>query len=317
MCRGGEIIRCNPNIKIIVVVFQIWSGLMLLLIVVSVFSFMLETLPICRVFIRLEYEQEFQNITNRRNIYLLMNSRPINGLVFLEILTTLLLTVELLMKFFSAPKKCGYCKQVSAVADILGVVPVWMVIILTILRANPHLNLEDSKAFKVAFLIFNCFRLFRIFRFVHVLTHMKTLMLFYLALKASGKALVLLLILLLIYATIAANIIYFAEIHLDNFPSIFEGVWWAYITMTTVGYGDFYPVGVAGCIVGIFCATTGILVIAMPVPVIVNNFSALYDSSIKVKREERHSQNRNEKSREVTCKENQVTPTTAWKTSPQ
>ncbi len=78
---------------------------------------------------------------------------------------------------------------------------------------------------------------------------------------------------------IFANLIFFVEVEEDNFLSIPQGIWWAVVTMTTVGYGDSVPKSVAGYIVGSLCAITGILTIALPVPVIAQNFTHFHESA--------------------------------------
>ncbi|XP_027046312.1 potassium voltage-gated channel subfamily A member 2-like isoform X2 [Pocillopora verrucosa] len=69
--------------------------------------------------------------------------------------------------------------------------------------------------------------------------------------------------------------VYYAES--ANFGSIPEAFWWSVVTMTTVGYGDKTPTTAWGKVIGSMCAVAGVLTLALPVPVIVSNFSYFYN----------------------------------------
>lgn len=72
--------------------------------------------------------------------------------------------------------------------------------------------------------------------------------------------------LLTLLAVVAAAFMYFAEnsAQPDKFPHIPAALWWAFITITTVGYGDVFPVTMIGKVIAIFTALIGILMIALP-----------------------------------------------------
>jgi potassium voltage-gated channel Shaw-related subfamily C protein len=98
--------------------------------------------------------------------------------------------------------------------------------------------------------------------------------------RASAKELTLLVFFLVLGIVIFASLVYYAERIQTNphndFNSIPLGLWWALVTMTTVGYGDMTPKTYIGMFVGALCALAGVLTIALPVPVIVSNFTMYY-----------------------------------------
>ena len=63
-----------------------------------------------------------------------------------------------------------------------------------------------------------------------------------------------------------------AEYVLSKFTSIYSGIYWSVIVTTTTGYGDLIPMTTLGKIISIFCAYYGVLLLALPITVIGNNF---------------------------------------------
>uniref|UniRef100_A0A914VD08 Ion transport domain-containing protein n=1 Tax=Plectus sambesii TaxID=2011161 RepID=A0A914VD08_9BILA len=120
----------------------------------------------------------------------------------------------------------------------------------------------------------------RILRVFKLTQHFSGLKILIQTFKASAQELLLLVFFVALGIVIFAALVYYAERIENNpgnqFESIPAGLWWAIVTMCTIGFGDMVPKTNLGMIVGSVCALMGVLTIALPVPVIVANFSNLY-----------------------------------------
>jgi voltage-gated potassium channel len=81
--------------------------------------------------------------------------------------------------------------------------------------------------------------------------------------------------LLLLTVLISGSVMYFAEAEAqpDKFGSIPRALWWAIITMTTIGYGDTYPITALGRVLGGIIAIAGVMMIALPTGIFAASFS--------------------------------------------
>ena len=125
------------------------------------------------------------NITEGKLAYILENSEPHDVLIWLEVITLALLTVELAARFIVAESKRKFCMDLLNIADLISVVPIWIVISLHF----THVQLPKREKGIVVFAYYSmmCLRLFRLFRLIKLVKHYKTLRILMLALKASYK----------------------------------------------------------------------------------------------------------------------------------
>jgi len=88
---------------------------------------------------------------------------------------------------------------------------------------------------------------------------------------------------------LAASIMYAVEntVQPEAFPNILATLWWAVVTLTTVGYGDVYPVTVLGKLLSGVISILGIILIALPSGIISSGFIKEYDEEKKRKKKEK------------------------------
>ncbi|XP_046445391.1 potassium voltage-gated channel protein Shal-like isoform X1 [Daphnia pulex] len=183
----------------------------------------------------------------------------------LDTACVMIFTAEYLLRLFAAPDRCKFMRSVMSIIDVVAILPYY--IGLGISTEN-----DDVSG---AFVTLRVFRVFRIFKFSR---HSQGLRILGYTLKSCASELGFLVFSLAMAIIIFATVMFYAEKNVDgtNFTSIPAAFWYTIVTMTTLGYGDMVPKTIAGKVVGGVCSLSGVLVIALPVPVIVSNFSRIY-----------------------------------------
>lgn len=169
----------------------------------------------------------------------------------IEIMTAVILFIDYCARVYTADYKMGY-KSIKAyiayvftplaIFDLLSIIPVIYLI------------------FPIASL--RLLKLFRIFRVLKLIRYSKTMIVIANVLRKVKTQLIAVLILITIYIFVSAMLIFQLEPNL--FDGFFDALYWATISITTIGYGDIYPTTDIGRLITMISALMGVAVIALP-----------------------------------------------------
>ncbi len=168
-------------------------------------------------------------------------------LFVIEVVVTIIFTAEYIFRIYAAKKKLSYIFSFYGIIDFLAIAPFYLTL---------GVNLQAVRAF----------RLFRLFQLLKLQRYNSAVARFGKAVKLAKEEVILFLIatLILVYLS-AVGIYYFEnEVQPEAFASIFHSLWWAMVTLSTVGYGDVYPITVGGKVFTAFVIVFGLGIVAVP-----------------------------------------------------
>jgi len=209
----------------------------------------------------------------------------------IETFCIMVFTTEFVLRLLASPEGPGvisYCTNWANIIDLVSIMP-WY-----IEQAFSGSSLDVLSVLRLI-------RLTRITRIFKMSKNFQGLILLFTTLKKSAAALLMLFAFMGIFSILFATLIYTFEmgeydvvrqqyVREDGSPSPFESIpsslWWTIVTMTTVGYGDQYPVTDMGKVVAILTMFCGLVVLSLPITIIGANFDLEYRELKKLKQEE-------------------------------
>jgi voltage-gated potassium channel len=164
-----------------------------------------------------------------------------------EIFSIIIFSIEYLLRVYVSKKPFKYIFSFYGLIDIIAILPFYL---------NKFLDLRFLRAFRV----------FRVFRALKLMRYNKALNRFNLAFKIVKEEIILFFMVTLVLIFITSAGIYFFENEAqpEVFKSVFHSAWWSIVTLTTVGYGDVYPITIGGKIFTFFVLMIGVGLVTIP-----------------------------------------------------
>jgi len=174
-------------------------------------------------------------------------------LFYLEWSFTILFTIEYLLRLWVVNKPGKYATSFFGMVDLLSILPTYLSLLFP---GGQYL------------MVIRALRMLRIWRILKLGQHVAELNQLMQALRASMRKLVVFLLAVLILVMILGSLMYLIEAEENGFTSIPRGIYWAIVTVTTVGYGDISPQTDLGQVLASVAMILGYAIIAIPTGIV-------------------------------------------------
>lgn len=201
------------------------------LIIVSLVSFSIETLPV-------------------------LSERTRRILQLTEVVTVAIFTAEYLLRVIVADSKKAFIFSFYGLIDLMAILPFYV---------TTGIDLRSIRAF----------RLLRLLRAFKMIRYNAAIRRFHRAFIIAKEEIALFLMVACLLLFFSAVGIYYCENEAqpETFASVFHSLWWAVCTLTTVGYGDIYPITIGGKIFTFFVLMIGLGIVAVPAGLVASALS--------------------------------------------
>lgn len=166
---------------------------------------------------------------------------------------TILFTIEYILRIIAVRKSSIYIFSFYGIVDFVAIIPTYLAFVF---------------AGAQSLMILRALRLLRIFRVFKMGRYISEAKLLALALQASFRKILVFLFVVLVLVLILGSLMYLIEGEERGFSSIPISIYWAIVTLTTVGYGDIVPLTVAGKFLANFTMILGYAIIAVPTGIV-------------------------------------------------
>ena len=188
------------------------------------------------------------------------------GLLYLgEWVFTILFTIEYVLRIFSVGRPLSYATSFFGVVDLLAILPTYLSLIF------------PGTQYLLVIRILRVLRIFRVLKLVQYVGEARLLMR---AMRASRRKITVFLFVVLTLVVIFGSLMYIIEDPQSGFTSIPQSIYWAIVTLTTVGYGDISPQTGLGQTLAALIMIIGYGIIAVPTGIVTAELTQVYKKSV-------------------------------------
>lgn len=208
-------------------------------------------------------------------------------LLIAEWVFTLLFSFEYILRIYCSTDKKKYILSFMGIIDLLSIIPTYLIIFYA-----PIVALIDIRVLRLI-------RIFRIFKLSPYLRSGHTMQI---ALRSSRPKIIVFILSVSLVVIILGTLMYIVEGQQNGFDNIPKSIYWAVVTLTTVGYGDVVPITTLGKTVAVFIMLLGYAIIAVPTGIVSSEMSKNRNNKEQLENQEEIL----EKEKEIIAKDNEI-----------